>query len=127
MRISDARFGRDLRRYQLAHQMIRYGVRNAVIQMWTGLSAHRIRKFQLAYRGQDDRTELVRHGGTPPTNLALFMQSVRLRREAAIFGGVCQALELLPNVPVPNAAHDFPSLPRGELVCEAYEAFRSLV
>ena len=45
MRISDARFSRDLRRYQLAWRLIRHEVRTRTIERWTGLSMHRIRNL----------------------------------------------------------------------------------
>jgi hypothetical protein len=127
MRVSDARFEKDLRRYQLAWRMIRHEVRTGLIQIWTGLSSSRVRTLYQTYAQGEGASELPRHRGVSPTNLEYFTRSSAHRREAAIFGGICRAMRLLSAERVLNASVTFPSLSRGELLCAAFETYCLLV
>jgi hypothetical protein len=126
MRISDNRYSGDLRRYNLAWQMIRYEVRTGTIRAWTGLSNTRIRRLCQAYARGQEKSSLSRHRGTSPFQLQYFTRSSRIRREAALFGGICRSMRLLPSEPLSNAAAVLPSVQRGELLCLAYQAFREM-
>ena len=68
VRISDARYTRDLRRYQLAWRLVRHEVRTRTIERWTGLSMHRIRNLYGAYAaGASERERSPLRGKAPYT------------------------------------------------------------
>jgi Flagellar transcriptional activator (FlhC) len=126
MRISDNRYSRDLRRHNLAWQMIAYEARTGTIRAWTGLTGSRIRRLYETYTRGQEKKELPRHRGMSPFQLQYFTRSRQIRREAALFGGTCRLMRILPAEPLPNAASVLPSLHRGEMLCLAYETFREL-
>jgi hypothetical protein len=127
MRISDNRYSRDLRRYNLAWEMIGYEVRTGTIRAWTGLSGNRIRTLYQAYTQGHERSSPPRHRGVSPFQLQYFTRSRRVRREATVFGAVCRLMHVLPAQPVANAAVVLPGVARGELLCLAFQAFREMV
>ena len=49
MRVTDDRYSRDLRRYDLAVRLIRHEARTQTIRQWTGLTDDRIRKLYRSY------------------------------------------------------------------------------
>src|SRR6185295_8553091 len=72
MRVTEDRYSRDLRRINLAQQLIRHEVRTAAIRLWTGLSGDRVRKLMRSYTATAG--EGLRHRGPPPTSIAEFMR-----------------------------------------------------
>lgn len=126
VRPAENRYGRQLRRYNLALQFIRHEVRTATIREWTGLSQARIHQLYLDCRHERGPI-VVRHRGCAPTQTGRFLRSERARVEGATLAGICYVLEVLPVRPLPNANRALPDLTRGERLCAAFEYFRRLI
>ena len=122
MRISDDRYRRERARMELALRFLRHEARTQTIRAWTGLSDDRIRKLYRSYLGHA-RRQLPRHRGKSPHQVAYFTRSLRLQEESALLASV---LSLLGALPAAEAAPP-PGLTRGELLCQAFEAYRLLL
>lgn len=125
MRISDDRYSRERLRMELALRFLRHEARTQTIRAWTGLSDDRIRKLYRSYMVQA-RRELPRHRGKSPHQVAYFTRSLRLQRESAVLASVLMLLEVVPSHPAAATAA-LPGLTRGEQLCQAFEAYRTLV
>jgi len=129
MRICDDRYRRERARMELALRFLHHEARTQTIRAWTGLSDDRIRKLYRSYMSHA-RRELPRHRGKSPHQVAYFTRSLRLQEESALLASV---LSLLGVVPVAtHSAGGTAGLPladvkRGELLCQAFEAFRLLL
>jgi hypothetical protein len=129
MRISDDRYHRERLRMELALRFLRHEARTQTIRAWTGLSDDRIRKLYRSYLSQA-RRYLPRHRGKSPHQVAYFTRSLRLQQETAVLASVLSLLGVvppLPPLPGAEAAAALPGLTRGELLCQAFEAYRTLV
>jgi hypothetical protein len=125
VRISDDRYSRERARMELALRFLRHEARTQTIRAWTGLSDDRIRKLYRSYMSHAQR-ELPRHRGKSPHQIAYFTRSPRLQEETAVLASVLSLLGLVP-APVAAPAAALPGLARGELLCQAFEAFRLLL
>jgi hypothetical protein len=143
MRISDDRYSRERARMELALRFLHHEARTQTIRAWTGLSDDRIRKLYRSYMSQA-RRHLPRHRGKSPHQVAYFTRSLRLQEESALLASMLSLLGVLP-----AAAHGASAMPggaasacaagsaasalplasvrRGELLCQAFEAFRLFV
>lgn len=124
MRISDDRYSRERLRMELALRFLRHEARTQTIRAWTGLSDDRIRKLYRSYMTQA-RRQLTRHRGKSPHQVAYFTRSLRLQQESAVLASVLMLLDVVPSHPQAPAA--LPGLARGELLCQAFEAYRTLL
>ena len=127
MRISDDRYSRDRSRFDIAVRFIRHEARTHTIRAWTGLSDDRIRKLYRSYLCESHSAPLARHRGKSPQQVAFFMRSGRARQEAALLASLYRLLGALPHAPAPQLARSLACLTRGELLCQAYEAYRGLI
>jgi hypothetical protein len=125
MRISDDRYHRERLRMELALRFLRHEARTQTIRAWTGLSDDRIRKLYRSYMSQA-RRHLPRHRGKSPHQVAYFTRSQQLQRESALLASVLTLLGVVP-ARSEDAPAAFPGLKRGELLCEAFEAYRTLI
>jgi hypothetical protein len=140
MRISDDRYSRERARMELALRFLGHEARTQTIRAWTGLSDDRIRKLYRSYLSHACRY-LPRHRGKSPHQVAYFSRSLRLQEETALLASVLSLLGVVPAPPAAAAAtaagaaaadaaapgqlHGaLPGLSRGELLCQAFEAFR---
>lgn len=121
MRISDARYTRDLRRYHLAWRLIRHEARTRTVERWSGLSVYRIRTLYAAYAA--DRSGPARSPlrGVAPHQVSFFWRSAHLKCEAAILAGFLKTFGVCPSAPEERLE----TLQRGELLCEAFEEFQA--
>jgi hypothetical protein len=129
MRISDDRYSRERARMELALRFLGHEARTQTIRAWTGLSDDRIRKLYRSYMSQEQR-DLPRHRGKSPHQVAYFTRSLRAQQESAVLASVLALLGVLPAAPGCAEAATAPVLPglgRGELLCQAFEAFRLLL
>jgi hypothetical protein len=145
MRISDDRYSRERARMELALRFLAHEARTQTIRAWTGLSDDRIRKLYRSYMSQA-RRHLPRHRGKSPHQIAYFTRSLRLQEETALLASVLSLLDVVPAGTCPaasapargvapriatTAAHagaaSLPGVTRGELLCQAFEAFRELL
>lgn len=129
MRISDDRYSRERARMELALRFLRHEARTQTIRAWTGLSDDRIRKLYRSYLGHA-RRYLPRHRGKSPHQIAYFTRSLRLQEETAVLASVLSLLGVVPAA-TPAAPTETmaaaPGLTRGELLCQAFEAYRVLL
>jgi hypothetical protein len=141
MRISDDRYNRERARMELALRFLRHEARTQTIRAWTGLSDDRIRKLYRSYLSHA-RRDLPRHRGKSPHQIGYFTRSQRAQQETAVLASVLSLLGVVPGVATPAAAGPtspvasatpaeaggaLPGLTRGELLCQAFEAFRLLL
>jgi hypothetical protein len=127
VRVSDARYGRDVRRYELAWKLVRLDVRTRTIKEWTGLSGYRIRTFYRGYAAGDPDISGSPLRGVPPTQVQFFWKSGQLKCEAAVLAGFLRVFHALPTSTANVDPNSLPSVPRGERLVRAYEEFLSLV
>jgi hypothetical protein len=125
MRMHEDRYSRDRRRFEVALRFIAHEARTQTIRTWTGLSDDRIRKLYRSYTTEVGGTRPVRHRGKSPQQAAFFTGSVRARQESALLASVCRLVGALPALASGEAARNMPGLGRGELLCQAYEIYRS--
>jgi hypothetical protein len=125
MRISDDRYRRERCALELALRFLRHEARTQTIRTWTGLSDDRIRKLYRSYMSEA-RRRLPRHRGQSPHQVAYFTRSLRLQQETAVLASV---LSLLGALPAESGASQpgLPALTRGELLCQAFEAYRLML
>jgi hypothetical protein len=140
MRISDDRYSRERARMELALRFLRHEARTQTIRAWTGLSDDRIRKLYRSYLSHA-RRYLPRHRGKSPHQIAYFTRSLRLQEETALLASVLSLLGALPaaamhsrpsspsmpSLPSAESNSAAPGLTRGELLCQAFEAYRALL
>ena len=127
MRISDDRYSRDRSRLDLALQFIRHEARTHTIKTWTGLTDDRIRKLYRTYVADASECHVPRHRGKSPSQAAFFMRSPRMRQETALLASMLLLFDVLPAQPVSaDAPRPDATVPRGSLLCKAFEAYREL-
>jgi hypothetical protein len=127
MRISDDRYSRDRLRLDLALRFIHHEARTHTIRAWTGLTDDRIRKLYRTYLHEAGSTGVTRHRGKSPRQAAFFTRSLRMRRETAVFASVSSLFGLIDGITVQPKTAPAPTVARGALLCEAFEAYRALV
>ena len=123
MRISEDRYFRDLRQILLAARMLKLEARTRTICTWTGMSRDRIRKLAGSSLPSDRQKPRVRHRGRSPRQTAYFFRSRRIYAHANVLACYFAMVELIPCARDVIPAKAFPSVPRGELLCEVYEFF----
>ena len=134
MRIYEDRYSRERLRFQLALRFIRLEARTHTIRQWTGLSDDRIRKLYRSYLAHSSRA-LPRHRGKSPQRVGIFLRSARLRQESSLLATLFRLLGALPMSSAPPSlpgvrvarAAGLPSPPQAQLLCEAYELYRTLL
>ena len=127
MRVSDDRYSRDFRSFNLALRMLRYEARTGTISAWTGISPERVRNLSKSHRRQPSARDAERHRGPSPTQLAILLTNPGLRSELAALAGLCRVLGVIPDQPVANARESVPSIANGERLCFALDLFREVV
>jgi len=127
MRLTDARFGRDLLRYRLALGLLHFHARSRAIERWTGLSIYRIRTLR-EYVADTPELAATPLRGVSPHNPAVFFRSAQVRTEAALLAGFLHLFKVIPpGARIENAADVMPSLARGLRLLRAYRQFTSLL
>jgi hypothetical protein len=127
MRLTDARFGRDLLRYRLALAMLHFHARSRTIERWTGLSIYRIRTLR-EYVSDAPELAVMPLRGVSPHKPAMLLRSAQVRTEAALLAGFLHLYKVVPpGEHIENAAEVIPSLTRGIRLVRAYRQFTSLL
>jgi hypothetical protein len=70
-----------------------------------------------------------RHRGKSPQQAAFFTRSARARHESALLASLCRLVGALPapaTMATTEPARSLAGLNRGELLCQAYESYRTL-
>lgn len=123
MRISDTRYSRDLRRYQLAWRFLRLGSRIKTAERWTGLSSYRVHTLYDTYAKEAEVGPALK--GFAPRQVGYFFRSGQLRSEAAVLAGFLAVYRVLPDERPRGASETLESVGRGERLCRAYEEFKA--
>jgi hypothetical protein len=129
MRVSDDRYTRDRRKFDLALRLIRHEARTYTIRQWTGLSDDRIRKLYRSYvsespRGRDEARLVLRHRGKSPRQAAFFFRNPELNFQAAQLASLFMMYGLMRgNNRGVEPHYRLGSLESGALLCCAYEAY----
>ena len=126
MRISDDRYSRDRLRLDLALRFMRHEARTHTIRKWTGLTDDRIRKLYRAYLTELP-SQVARHRGKSPGQACFFTRSPRVQQESAVLASLFCLLGVVPCQVVVDADHPLPGVARGERLCQAFEAYLTLV
>lgn len=126
MRISDDRYDRDRLRLDLALRFMRHEARTHTIRKWTGLTDDRIRKLYRSYFN-DAPNQVPRHRGKSPQTAAFFMRTPRIQQETAVLASLFCLLGVMPTHRVVDTANPIPGVVRGEKLCQAFEAYCTLV
>jgi ribosomal protein L37AE/L43A len=127
MRLTDARYGRDLLRYRLALEMLHFHARSRTIERWTGLSIYRLRTLR-GYLADAPELAIMPLRGVSPHQPAVFFRSAKVRTEGALLAGFLHLFKVIsPGQQIQNAAEVIPSLTRGLRLCRAYRQFGSLL
>lgn len=127
MRISDHRYNRDVRKYNLALRLVGHEARTGTIRHWTGLSGEGVRNLFQSYALNGDDRCVTRRRGPSPHNVEFSLLSPQMRADVAILTSVLLLLDVMPVRPMQNVRTELPSLGRGERLCAAYECFRELI
>jgi len=126
MRISDNRYSRDRFRLDLAFRFIRHEARTQTIRAWTGLSDDRIRKLYRSYLNEPGFA-VGRPRGKSPQQSAFFTRSPKLKEESSFLASVCSLLGMLPQAGTNVNQKALANVPRGELLCQAFEVYQQLM
>jgi hypothetical protein len=118
--VTDDKLGGYFRRYQLALRMMTHGARSQTVCAWSGLTRDQLVTQRQRWGFDPDE----RRRGPAPTALHVFFKSKQHRGEAALFASICRIVGAIPSRSGQAAAKRLPSLESGELLCEAFEAFR---
>lgn len=125
MRISDHRYVRDVRKYNLAMRLIHHEARTGTIRNWTGLSRRCIRNLFRSYVHGQTEGCATRHRGPSPHMVDLLLQSAQMRANIALLASILCLMKLIP-MPSPQNVRREPNVSRGEQLCTAFEMFREL-
>lgn len=115
------RIGRELRRHQLALRMIAHRARRQTICNFAGLTREKIKTLRREWRVKSSG----RRRGPSPTLLSPFFRSAQMRSEASVIALFCKIHGAVPAEKIVEAARYYPSLDRGERLCDVYEAYRT--
>lgn len=123
MYVPKHRYHDEVRRYALAVRLVSNGVRPKVVRQWTRLSAWRVKELYIVRSQQVERDELIRLRGPAATTPTTFLRNPRTRDEAGALCAIGVMLGGMSAIAMPNARRDFPTLERGEILCNAYDMF----
>jgi hypothetical protein len=126
MRVSDDRYDRDRMRLDLALRFMRHEARTHTIRKWTGLTDDRIRKLYRSYF-LDSSRHVTRHRGKSPQQASFFVRTPRIQQETSVLASLYCLLGVMPSSFVVDSAHPVPGVARGERLCQAFEAYCTLV
>ena len=127
MELFDTFAAPDCRRHQLVLRMMRHEARTSTIAAWTGLSENQVRTLVQQHAHPSTQGGPTRHCGQPPGQLSYFFRTVRRVTEATTLGCLYEMLSVIPMKVVGLSPQSFPSIGRGELLCEAFEIYRAMV
>lgn len=122
MRVSDDRYNRDRRRFDLAMRMLLREARTSTIHCWTGLSGDRIRKLYNAYLTGREGAPCRRMRGRASQRVDFFLSSPARVLETTTLASLYSMLGLLER---PQGSEVL-TVERGMMFCQAYETYRSI-
>lgn len=126
MRVTDDRYLRDRRAFDLAWRLIKLGARTGTISRWTGIAERRVRALQQSYGSHEPGSvgSLKRPRGQSPYRIERLLHSLQQQQEATRFAHLCKLTGVLPPSRLADVDRLLPEIERGELLCSAYESFK---
>jgi hypothetical protein len=122
MHVTDERYKRDRLRLELALRLIRHEARTHTIRHWTGLSDDRVRKLYRSYIKPG--AGVRRHRGKSPAQVNYFLRATTVGAEAHALASILLLFGAISDKPDPASLKKIPTIARGRLLCDAYEAYR---
>jgi hypothetical protein len=122
MHVTDERYKRDRLRLELALRLIRHEARTHTIRHWTGLSDDRVRKLYRSYIKPG--AGVRRHRGKSPAQVNYFLRATGVGAEAHALASILVLFGAVSDKPDPASLKKIPTIARGRLLCDAYEAYR---
>lgn len=122
MHVTDERYKRDRLRLELALRLIRHEARTHTIRHWTGLSDDRVRKLYRSYIKPG--AGVRRHRGKSPAQVNYFLRATNVGAEAHALASILLLFGAISDKPDPASLKKIPTIARGRLLCDAYEAYR---
>lgn len=116
MHVTDERYKRDRLR------LIRHEARTHTIRHWTGLSDDRVRKLFRSYIKPG--AGVKRHRGKSPGQVSFFLRATSIGADAHALASILLLFGAIPDKPDPASLKKIPTIARGRLLCDAYEAYR---
>ncbi|NNF67602.1 MAG: hypothetical protein HKM98_08845, partial [Gammaproteobacteria bacterium] len=125
MRISDSRYARERRQFELAMRMIAYEARTCTIRTCTGLSDDRIRKIYTTYFKEEPLMQVRRQRGKPPSRISVYVKSALHQSESSTLGllYVSAGLILLRAGKSPELLIARSTVKFGQRFCLAYDMY----
>lgn len=124
MKVTDDRYLRDRLRLELALRLISHEARTQTVRRWTGLTDDRVRKLYRSYIRPG--SGIRRHRGKSPQQITYFTRAGAIGHEAHALASVFVLFGVIPARPDAALARRLPSIPRGKLLCDAYETYRRI-
>jgi hypothetical protein len=109
-------------RLELALRLIRHEARTHTIRHWTGLSDDRVRKLYRSYIKPG--AGVRRHRGKSPAQVNYFLRATSVGAEAHALASILVLFGAVSDKPDPASLKKIPTIARGRLLCDAYEAYR---
>ncbi|MEY2624611.1 MAG: hypothetical protein EBT64_03335 [Gammaproteobacteria bacterium] len=122
MHVTDERYKRDRLRLELALRLIRHEARTHTIRHWTGLSDDRVRKLYRSYIKPG--AGVRRHRGKSPAQVSYFLRATTVGAEAHALASILLLFGAINDQPDPASLKKIPTIARGRLLCDSYEAYR---
>ncbi|HEY4215029.1 MAG TPA: hypothetical protein VGM84_26380 [Steroidobacteraceae bacterium] len=127
MRFVYSRYKQRLRRQDLVARMIFHEARTGTIAAWTHATPKQIRVIARDMQEMPDGVHLVRHRGKSPHDSSYFFRSTQITSHAAMLGYQLEHTGALRKQDTSIPVETLRCLTRGELVCEAFEAYLAAV
>src|ERR1700733_983223 len=124
MRVTEDRYRRDRRAFDLAWRLVLLGARTGTIARWTGIAERRVRAFRRSYGAETKRSALVRPRGRSPQRIELLLRSPQRRKDAVELACLLRAAGVLPISAFESGRRPFPNIERGEVLCNAFESLK---
>ena len=126
MRVTEDRYLRDRRAFDLAWRLIKLGARTGTISRWTGIAERRVRALQQSYGSLDPgfAETLRRPRGQSPYRIERLLHSPLQQQDATRFASHCKSGGVLPAGHLTDIDKMFPNIQRGELLCSTFESFK---
>jgi hypothetical protein len=127
MRISEHRYNRDRRTFEVAARLIDFEARTSTIRKLTGLSDDRIRSLSKECGVDGRSTSKQRHRGASPSSVNSILGKPRVRNEAGALLGLCQLMGVTASSGHQDAERRSTDISRAQRLCDAFWTFRHLL
>ena len=126
MRVTDDRYFRDRRAFDLAWRLIKLGARTGTISRWTGIAERRVRALQQSYGSHEPggAGTLKRPRGQSPYRIDRLLHTLQRQQDGTRFARLCKRTGALPSAHLADVDRMLPGIERGELLCRSFEIFK---